>query len=461
MKRLRSFAAALGGIAILVALLADLLGISSPGAFGRDQLLLCLFGGMLLLAGLLGRSFARVYRDAALIAVNTVLLLLAVELSAVVGLRAHDLFAAASVDRNDWRTEAYPSVSHQATYYDEQPWSAEYWRDYRRAWMSLDYRPYVIWRKAPYTSETINVDEWGVRETPGAESGDDPYTVFTFGGSTMWGFGSPDDGTIPAHLLEALKPRIDRPVRVRNFGEGAWISTQEAIALLLELQRGNVPDLVIFYDGINDTWVSGDAGTVDTHYSEPHFAKWLEQAPHFELDSYDRPAIPESEPRLVDALLDSYTAELLRRLGVMRGVEAVIVKPFKAEPDEALSEATVVNYLEVQRMVGALASEYGFDYLFFWQPVLGVGEKPLAGIERAMANYLPFPEHWREVYAGVGEAAAELPRLHDLSDVFADEREALYIDIFHVTPVGNRIVAERMAEVIEETLLRTGGLDAP
>ena len=64
----------------------------------------------------------------------------------------------------------------------------------------------------------------------------------------MWGTGSPTWGTISANLqkgLEKLRPGL---VCVMNYAESAYVSTQDIIMLLLQLQSGNVPDVVLFYN---------------------------------------------------------------------------------------------------------------------------------------------------------------------------------------------------------------------
>ena len=73
-----------------------------------------------------------------------------------------------------------------------------------------------------------------------------------FGGSTMWGVGARDEGTIPSLLARDL---TDRGIngRVKNFGEIGYVSSQQVIALMRELENGVRPEIVIFYDGINDT----------------------------------------------------------------------------------------------------------------------------------------------------------------------------------------------------------------
>ena len=47
------------------------------------------------------------------------------------------------------------------------------------------------------------------------------------------------------------------------MGESGYVNTQSLLALELELRGGNVPDEVIFYDGVNDvfsTFQNNEAG---------------------------------------------------------------------------------------------------------------------------------------------------------------------------------------------------------
>jgi hypothetical protein len=39
-----------------------------------------------------------------------------------------------------------------------------------------------------------------------------------------------------------------------------WVSTQSVIMLLRQLQHGNIPDVVVFYDGVNDTYAAYQQG---------------------------------------------------------------------------------------------------------------------------------------------------------------------------------------------------------
>ena len=86
------------------------------------------------------------------------------------------------------------------------------------------------------------------------------------------------------------------PVCVVNFGESGFVSTQGVIQLILELQSGNIPDLVIFYDGVNDVYAAYQSGR-PTHQNfdkiaakfekgkspPPSFVAWIESTNSFHL----------------------------------------------------------------------------------------------------------------------------------------------------------------------------------
>jgi acyl-CoA synthetase (AMP-forming)/AMP-acid ligase II len=100
--------------------------------------------------------------------------------------------------------------------------------------------------------------------------------VFTFGGSPMWGTGSPDWSTIPAYLRIELEEARRRPLCIMNFGESAYVSTQSVIELMLQLQAGNVPDIAIFTDGVNDIFTGYQSGKAGIHQNFEQIAARLE-----------------------------------------------------------------------------------------------------------------------------------------------------------------------------------------
>src|SRR5262249_10483737 len=193
------------------------------------------------------RQIARVYRGTAILILNTILLAAGVEVAASSILKAWSV-------RNPGDQQLV-NPRENIAYYRSRDWGALYWHEHHLSDVQR-YHPYVIWRRAPFQGITINIGEHGTRVTPGANCSANSYKVFAFGGSTMWGTGSPDWGTIPAYLQAGLEALRGKSVCVMNFGESAFVSTQGVIQLILELQSGNVPHLVIFYDGVNDVYAA-------------------------------------------------------------------------------------------------------------------------------------------------------------------------------------------------------------
>src|SRR3990172_8032862 len=115
------------------------------------------------------------------------------------------------------------------------------------------WRPYVYWRTRALEDPVMNIDADGIRRTWNPEV--DParaVRVFMFGASTLRGHGVRDEFTIPSHTSKRLAAETDVPVLVTNFGQLGYVSTQDLIALVLELQRANVPDVAVFYNGTVD-----------------------------------------------------------------------------------------------------------------------------------------------------------------------------------------------------------------
>jgi hypothetical protein len=226
-------------------------------------------------------------------------------------------------------------------------------------------------------------------------------------------------------------------VCVRNLGETAWVSSQELVQLVLALRDGERPDLVIFYDGVNDTLAADQAGYAGPHQNLPRIAARFES---------------ERTPLL--RFLSSLTTVRLAHHWL--GLPAPDRHHRSPTEVEALAAEVVDTYLGVVEVASALAASRGFEARFFWQPYLSAGDKPLAPIEAAMLDgHLdwavapdPTPYHLIDaVYRRLAEV--DDPRVHDLSGVFDGVEEALWIDPWgHVTPRGNEIVAARMLELL-------------
>lgn len=396
----------------------------------------------------LGRALAG-YRTVAVLLLNTLVLFLLVEAGVTV-LMAIGAIPGANAAPDGGPTRALDPRA-QLAYYQRQVWATTYWTEFDSVPPDR-YSPWVIWSRPSYRGQTINIDGDGHRVTPGATCGPGSYTVFVFGGSAVWGTGSPDWATIPAYLQAGMQTVEDRPVCVKNFGEAGFVSTQGLIELLVQLRDGNVPDLVIFYDGVNDVLGAYQSRHAGAHHNLSHVAALFE-------DRATRQAnhSPAARSPLVAALRDTNTYSLLTRLVAAVQHYSQVTKDTEAgasrkPEDDALAQAVADVYLENYRIVGALAQDFGFSYGFFWQPVVSVGSKPLVGQEPEMlASMAPGHVELNDaVYRRIELAAEASPDLYYVADVFDGRDEPLWIDPYHVTPEGNRLVAQRMLSSLRQ-----------
>lgn len=209
------------------------------------------------------------------------------------------------------------------------------------------------------------------------------------------------------------------------------MSTQEVIALTHELEAGYRPDLVIFYDGVNDTTsalLEGEPGLTTNEINRRHEFNLL-----------------QSPARLTAALAvklvsdsGSYRfAQTVRRRLDREKVVAQTAPATLRVPDVALG---VVRHYEANvALVEILAKSFGFRPLFFWQPT--VFTKPaLVAVEQEEARRFAWAESFMgDVYSRIRTS----PQLEsdaafrDLSNIFDDAEGLVFIDYCHTTETAN------------------------
>ena len=426
MTRIQIAIALLGVIVIVFSFSLDSLGFGSPGSFGIGQAILLTVGILGLLTGLLGRKVITLYKGFAIILLNTLILLALVELAAIVFARSGQNY--------DAQTQALP-------YYAEQDWTAQYFSEAFAAEV-FRYEPYVTWRHKPFDGDLMNLNHDGFRETPGATCTDNAFEVFAFGGSTMLGWGSPDWGTIPAYLQAKLSEKREADICVINFGQSGYVSTQSLVALLLELQAGNFPDLVIFYDGVNEVQAAYESGLARVHVNLAPVADRFEQREH--------PLVSFIKTTRTYALVEDWVISRAKKQ-LNEGSLILDIQMNEAQIEE-LSDSVTEIYLNNYKLVDSLAQEYNFDFLFVLQPHLALGHKPLTAEENAMLSSMDprLTALAQDIYHKITSGRPQSEHFLDLQDVFAETTQQVWIDTGgHITPAGNLFVAEQILDFID------------
>jgi lysophospholipase L1-like esterase len=318
---------------------------------------------------------------------------------------------------------------------------------------NLEWHSYVYYRHQPLQSRFVNVNAQGIRQTwhaepPKARS----KRIFVFGGSTVWGTGARDDFTIPSHLARLLTDR-GYNVDVTNFGESGYVTSQDLILLMLQLRAGNRPDLVIFYDGINDVFSAGQSGRAGLPQNESNRQREFNKGrgPNKPRDERARAAPNPREEWEHPLAMQRLAAGVRRRL---RGPQAVSPEFAKLANPDQLAKEVVQSYAENLRLVRALAESYQFATLFYWQPV-SFTKKTLTAYEQSNCQSLEYAKSFfLKVYDCVGENATlrQIERFRNISSLFDTDSRGYYVDFAHLTEEGDERVAREIVKDVIDAL---------
>lgn len=384
--------------------------------------------------------------------VLTVLFFVFLNLVAVLFLKVEYLHAARRFKRNAWWTDYFSQTQKS-----------------RVIWI-----PYSYWISAPLKEKYINIDSNGLRHTwhngmLNGASTKNVFRIFMFGGSTMFGFGATDDYTIPSVLVKDLAQRGISGVEITNFGQPGYVSTQEIILLFAQLRRRNMPDLVIFYDGYNDTYSAFQNGQAGVTENESNRAR------EFNLTNTH---LPEARRQLYWFTAKTFIGHLpiveMMAIGLRKIMPGVPLKDLAAEPGgiwtwehlgsppEGLARSTAQTYLDNMHCVAELGRRTGFSSLFYWQPTLyskagySADEAKIVAADTLAKKASPFFQQVNhELYAAASTAPYKADRLEFLTDVLPATKSCYFGDFMHVVGDCNEIIARKMANDVTPIIIES------
>jgi hypothetical protein len=307
----------------------------------------------------------------------------------------------------------------------------EFCDSYNAYWVS-----YLYFRRYPFAGKHINIDSSGIRRTDQAALGSDttrPTRIFLLGGSTMWGTGARDSGTIPSALArEIAADSVFGPAEVVNLGESGYVNTQDVLRLELELRKGNIPDIVILYDGVNDVYSSYQNGGAGLPQNESHRAEEFNL-----LKDYWR----MMELGVKDFLGRTVTAGIVSSIR-----EKMTVVPSPPPPELNIVGEVIRMYRGNLETVDALSRQYGFRYAAYWQPVVFTRHNPSLYEEGESEKQKQVRPLFLEAYRQVRQDSIlqRNPHFHDISRIFDNVDMPVFLDFCHISEPGNAIVARRM-----------------
>lgn len=318
--------------------------------------------------------------------------------------------------------------SHLFPNYQGIDWALTHFTEYDNLTKGY-YVSFYGWRRPEFHGETINIDQSGLRRTFRAEGTDSEKVIAFFGGSTTWGTGASDDTTIPSYFAR-LNPRFE----AINFGETGYIAHQSLNLFMRRYFEGFRPDVVVFYDGVNDVWNKCRREADAFSHSREHRIRIVLQESSDE-NSYWNVIQP----------LQTFVGKARRTLdNQQRARSSYYDCPSNREKATNIARVLLSDWLIVKQLVEG----YGGAFIGILQP-------QAYGSETKLDHLKLDPELGRQ-YETVYPLIPELleREFAPLEGNFVDLRHALdqqdyfYIDWCHLSPNGNEIIAGQISEAV-------------
>lgn len=387
-----------------------------------------------------GSIWGRAYRTVAMVFFNTVLLLLLINVAIALIFYLPELMrtkpAKASTPLK--YKEFHPSLA--AVYPGLSPDEvSELIKDTRR--VPQVYAPYTQFKEPSYQSTYVNVSPHGFRvsknQGPWLPSRDD-FTVLLLGGSTTFGYGVPDNQTIPSYLQDFLEVRSGLHVRVYNFGRCGYFSQQERILLEKLILEGFVPNLVVFIDGLNEFILANGVPSYTKELTAFMLERDIPLARRIARElPLTRPFLPPPE------------------VAVLTQPPLDATRDGRAEKE--LLRNVIKRYRTNKAIVEAVCGGFNAQAMFVWQPT------PLYGYDQkynifAQFDYDAFSPHVAGGYrlmAQVVKSESMGDNFLYLADMQENLKEPIYVDAFHYSAKMSKQIAERIGTAaIERGMLR-------
>jgi len=299
------------------------------------------------------------------------------------------------------------------------------------------YESFIGWRGSKRAERIVNIDDEGNRITDNNSSS--PKSIFDFyGGSTTWGWGVSDANTIPSRFA-----RITKTISARNFGERAYNSRQELNYLLNNVVGGQIGDVVIFYDGIND--VSFECRSDNGPFGDASTGIIRSILSQIRQDGQIRNLAAKLGIRNKIALLLPNTTALVERLtGRRLGRDVYLnlnLNSGNACHDPAIANLVAENTVRNWETASLIANRHKATFFAILQPY------PTA--QNGQPYYhQPHEEELRVVYPLIKAKAQGFSWFIDGTN-WLNGRADLYVDnCCHLNENGNGLIAERIFQEV-------------
>ena len=300
------------------------------------------------------------------------------------------------------------------------------------------FRSFLGWKRKPFEAKYQNVLDNGYNTRLSTNSAVD-NSVWFFGGSIVWGAGSPDNQTIPSYYAQSTKNKV------LNLGESAWTSRQSLNQLIDLLGDGHRPKRIIFYEGSNDILHGCRSEIINapSHSREAEIDKMLST-------DGDWRALSKFNKSAKEFLISPYKA-VAAKLGfkVSRhqnyGAFDCSTNPPKADK---IASHLVNNWYVAYNLAKALRVEF----TGILNPNAFVSNKPtkyLQGVDSHVGKEIKFvyPLMRNKMIAACQIDLNFCQSLVDGSSWLDNPKRPVYFDFSHLNPAGNKIISDHIIEL--------------
>ena len=349
-------------------------------------------------------------------------------------------------------------------------------QQYYKFGMLQNYRPihlfdfYRFYRVNPeYGSETVRLNSTGFRNdeeiTPAKPS--NVIRIVMMGGSTVWGSDAhlPFAGTIDnrdtmaAHLeailnAQAVAQKRNVKVQVINAGIVGYLLFQDFIYFNHVIAHYH-PDIVIAMDGHNDLDALQFGLKPYHHMNQVVFEQGLNDP---KLSDVYRELLRCLESRSL------FVRKVSNRFGEWMNQQALSdmwKRRYERPPSEPQVAASLAEYIDTVRRFDASVRVAGARALFVVQAeALGERHKSLTSTEKDIQqHWKPFLWLHTVVRDRLVAQLEQAGREHgiwtaNVSDTFKDASGQVYLDYTHLSSYGSRLMAERLANIIEKEVFK-------
>jgi hypothetical protein len=204
-----------------------------------------------------------------------------------------------------------------------------------------------------------------------------------------------------------------------------------------QLRQQNIPSMVIFYDGVNDIFSAFQQGKAGLPQNE------------FNREKEFKTLVSKKRSMLV-------FFESLQSLASVQFIKDLINPnpklniSYTEQQLKLLAQETIDIYQENIRLVYSLGEQQDFKSLFYWQPTI-FDKRNQSDYEKEKAKDVDFLKDFIKLvnqHVVSENISHQSFYYYDISEIFMDEKEPVFIDYCHVSEYGNSVIARRMMQDI-------------